>query len=82
VGTVARELLFSDWIRLISSQAISDARLATAVALADSAHGFSSPTSVFSPASTPAQSIYGLSLFRTCAAAAVFVVVFGLLAYQ
>jgi hypothetical protein len=27
VGTVARELLFSDWIRLISSQAISDARL-------------------------------------------------------
>jgi hypothetical protein len=27
VGTVARELLFSDWIRLISSHAISDARL-------------------------------------------------------
>jgi cytochrome c oxidase subunit 2 len=54
---------------------------ATAVALADSAHGPSSPTSIFRPASTPAQSIYGLSLFVLAITAVVFVVVFGLLAY-
>jgi cytochrome c oxidase subunit II len=53
----------------------------TAVALADPAHGPSSPTSIFSPVSTPAQSIYGLSLFVLALTAAVFVLVFGLLAY-
>jgi cytochrome c oxidase subunit II len=52
-----------------------------AVALADPAHGPSSPTSIFSPVSTPAQSIYGLSLFVLALTAAVFVLVFGLLAY-
>jgi cytochrome c oxidase subunit II len=54
---------------------------ATAVALADPAYGPSSPTSIFSPVSTPAQSIYGLSLFVLAITAAVFVLVFGLLAY-
>ena len=54
---------------------------ATAVALADPAHGPSSPTSIFSPVSTPAQSIYGLSIFVLAITAAVFVLVFGLLAY-
>jgi cytochrome c oxidase subunit II len=54
---------------------------ATAVALADPAGGPSSPTSIFSPVSIPAQSIYGLSLFVLAITAAVFVVVFGLLAY-
>jgi cytochrome c oxidase subunit II len=54
---------------------------ATAVALADPAHGPSSPTSIFRPVSTPAQSIYGLSLFVLAITAAVFVLVFGLLAY-
>jgi cytochrome c oxidase subunit II len=53
----------------------------TAVSLADSAHEPSSPTSIFSPVSTPAQSIYGLSLFVLAITAAVFVLVFGLLAY-
>ena len=54
---------------------------ATAVAVADPGHGPSSPTSIFSPVSTPAQSIYGLSLFVLAITAAVFVLVFGLLAY-
>jgi cytochrome c oxidase subunit 2 len=53
----------------------------TAFALADAAPVPSSPTSIFSPASTPAQSIYGLSLFVLAITAAVFVLVFGLLAY-
>jgi cytochrome c oxidase subunit II len=54
---------------------------ATAVAFADPAHGPSSPTSIFRPVSTPAQSIYGLSLFVLAITAAVFVLVFALLAY-
>lgn len=53
---------------------------ATAVALADPER-VSSPTSIFSPVSTPAQSIYGLSLFVLAITAAVFVLVFGLLTY-
>jgi cytochrome c oxidase subunit II len=53
----------------------------TVVTLADPARGPSSPTSIFSPASTPAQSIYGLSLFVLAITAAVFVLVFGLLSY-
>src|SRR5271156_1221852 len=54
---------------------------ATAVALADAAPEPSSPTNIFRPDSTPAQSIYGLSLFVLAITAAVFVLVFGLLAY-
>jgi len=54
---------------------------ATAAALADPAHGPSSPTSIFNPVSTPAQSVYGLSLFVLAITAGVFVLVFGLLAY-
>jgi cytochrome c oxidase subunit 2 len=54
---------------------------ATAAALADPAHGSSSPTSIFSPASTPAQSIYGLSLFVLAVTGALFILIFGLLAY-
>jgi cytochrome c oxidase subunit 2 len=54
---------------------------ATAVSLADPAHGPSSSSSVFSLASTPAQSIYGLSVFVLAITAAVSVLVFSLLAY-
>src|SRR5580704_1973364 len=42
---------------------------------------FLSPTNIFAPASTPAQSIFDLSLFVLEVTAAVFVVVFSLLAY-
>src|SRR5215470_2884207 len=41
----------------------------------------SSPTSIFSPSSTPAQSVFGLSLFVLAINVAIFVVVFSLLAY-
>jgi cytochrome c oxidase subunit 2 len=40
-----------------------------------------SPTSIFAPASTPAQWIFGLSMFVLVTVAAIFVVVFSLLAY-
>src|SRR5208282_4919646 len=55
--------------------------LATTFVLADAASGPSSPTNIFRPDSTPAQSIYGLSLFVLAITAAVFVLVFSLLAY-
>lgn len=42
---------------------------------------FSSPTNIFSPASTPAHSIIGLSLFVLAITACIFVAVFSLLAY-
>jgi cytochrome c oxidase subunit II len=41
-----------------------------------------SPTNIFAPASTPAKSIFGLSLFVLAVTAAIFVVVFTLLAYS
>jgi cytochrome c oxidase subunit 2 len=40
-----------------------------------------SPTSIFDPASTPAGSIFGLSIFVLVTVTAIFVVVFALLAY-
>ena len=40
-----------------------------------------SPTNIFAPASTPADSIFGLSLFVLMTVAAIFVVVFSLLVY-
>src|SRR5271156_5656470 len=40
-----------------------------------------SPTNIFAPASTPADSIYSLSIFVLLNVAAIFVVVFALLAY-
>jgi cytochrome c oxidase subunit II len=43
---------------------------------------FSSSTSVFSPDSTPADSIFGLSLFVMVVTGAIFVTVFSLLAYS
>src|SRR5437870_9118224 len=41
-----------------------------------------SPTNIFAPASTPAESIFGLSMFVLSVTAAIFVVVFSLLAYS
>src|ERR1700730_5416027 len=40
-----------------------------------------SPTSIFAPVSTPAESIFGLSMFVLATVAMIFVVVFALLAY-
>ena len=50
-------------------------------AVADSAAPSMSPTNIFAPASTPAESIFGLSLFVLAVTGAIFVVVFILLAY-
>lgn len=49
--------------------------------LANPAQGSSSPTSIFDPASTPARSIFGLSIFVLAVTAVIFVVVFSLLVY-
>jgi cytochrome c oxidase subunit II len=48
--------------------------------LADSTPLFS-PTNIFAPASTPAHSIFGLSLFVLAVTGAIFAIVFGLLVY-
>jgi cytochrome c oxidase subunit II len=53
----------------------------SAAALAHPASPFS-PTNIFAPASTPANSIYGLSLFVLAVTGSIFVVVFALLAYS
>src|SRR6202165_1209746 len=53
----------------------------SAPALAQAAAPPFSPTNIFAPASTPAQSIFGLSIFVLAVTGAIFVVVFTLLAY-
>jgi hypothetical protein len=45
------------------------------------ATGTSLPTNIFAPVSTPAESIFGLSIFVLLTVAAIFIVVFALLAY-
>src|SRR6202048_4870807 len=50
-------------------------------ALADSAGSSLSPTNIFAPVSTPAHSIFGLSLFVLAVTAAIFAIVFSLLVY-
>ena len=53
----------------------------TAAAFADPAAPFS-PTNIFTPASTPAKSIFGLALFVLAVTGAIFLVVFTLLLYS
>src|ERR1700723_1083090 len=48
----------------------------------DTAAQSMSPTKIFDPVSTPAKSIFGLSIFVLAVAAAIFVVVFALLTYS
>jgi cytochrome c oxidase subunit 2 len=55
---------------------------AAATAAAQTAGPPVSPTTIFAPASTPARSIFGLSIFVLAVTAAIFVVVFTLLAYS
>jgi cytochrome c oxidase subunit 2 len=49
--------------------------------LADSGGRSVSPTNIFAPVSTPAHSIFGLSLFVLAVTAAIFAIVFSLLVY-
>src|SRR3984893_9773050 len=55
--------------------------LKTAAAATNTAESVS-PTNIFAPVSTPAKSIFGLSLFVLAVTAAIFVVVFALLTYS
>jgi cytochrome c oxidase subunit 2 len=55
---------------------------AIAAAAAEAAAPPLSPTNIFAPVSTPAKSIFGLSIFVLAVTAAIFVVVFTLLAYS
>src|SRR5215471_4594521 len=57
------------------------ASLCTAPGLAQSALPSSGSTNIFSPASTPAASIYGLGLFFLAVTGTIFVIVFGMLLY-
>jgi cytochrome c oxidase subunit 2 len=54
---------------------------APVTALAEPAHSPLSPTNIFAPVSTAAQSIFDLSLFVLTITAAIFIAVFSLLAY-
>jgi cytochrome c oxidase subunit 2 len=54
----------------------------TAISAAGQPSAPISPTTIFAPASTPAKSIYGLSIFVTAITAGIFVVVCGLLTYS
>lgn len=56
--------------------------LPLASVFAQSADPAFSPTNIFAPASTPADSIFGLSVFVLAVTAAIFVVVFALLLYS
>jgi cytochrome c oxidase subunit 2 len=62
------------FVFLLSSAAIAAAGETVAPPL--------SPTNIFAPVSTPAKSIFGLSIFVLAVTAAIFVVVFTLLAYS
>ena len=55
--------------------------LAAATTSAQSRHSPLSPTNIFAPVSTPAHSIFGLSLFVLGVTGVIFVIVFRLLVY-
>jgi cytochrome c oxidase subunit 2 len=67
--------------RLQSLRILLAALFALGSASADPAPPLGSPTSIFAPMSTPAKSIFDLSIFVLLISAAIFVVVFSLLAY-
>jgi cytochrome c oxidase subunit II len=69
-----------NWSLLVSQLLVYVGRATAAVA--NSAPPPLSPTNIFAPASTPAKSIYGLSLFVLSVTGAIFLVVFSLLVYS
>jgi cytochrome c oxidase subunit II len=70
----------TSWLRL-SAQVFAAIVCTATVALADSRRPGLSPTNIFAPDSTPAHSIFRLSIFGLEVEGAIFVVVFSLLAY-
>ena len=69
-------------IRLLVGIDLWCAEMAPATAATASAAQSMSPTNIFAPASTPAKSIFDLSLFVLGVTAVIFIVVFTLLAYS
>lgn len=67
------------WRRAL--QVVASILCATSTALAGSLGGLNSPTNIFAPDSTPARSIYRLSVFVLEITGVIFVVVFSLLLY-
>ena len=70
----------SNWRMRFAAQIIVLLCLPVA-ALADSSDRSLSPTNIFAPVSTPAHSIFGLSLFVLAVTGGIFVIVFSLLVY-
>jgi len=70
----------TSWLRL-SAQVFSVILATATAALADARQPALSPTNIFAPDSTPAHSIFRLSMFGLEVEGAIFVVVFSLLAY-
>src|SRR6202167_3044987 len=68
-------------MRPSSIKAIVTLSCSAVIAFADPARPLLSPTNIFAPVSTPAQSIFDLSLFVLEVTTAIFIVVFSLLAY-
>ena len=69
----------SNWLVRVSQLVVFIGAAGTA--FADAAQTWS-PTNIFAPASTPAKSIFGLSLFILAVTGAIFLVVFSLLLYS
>jgi cytochrome c oxidase subunit 2 len=78
-----RSLVSSNWRVWISPIVVwmCGTMCGTAAAFADTAQPLS-PTNIFAPASTPAKSIFGLSLFVLSVTGGIFLVVFTLLLYS
>jgi cytochrome c oxidase subunit II len=68
-------------LRLTALKALTTWFGSAITAFAQPAHPFLSPTNIFAPVSTPAQSIFDLSRFVLMVTGAIFVVVFALLTY-
>src|SRR5258708_7121483 len=70
----------ANWRRWFAAQFIVFLFLRVAAPAAPADPSFS-PTNIFAPVSTPAHSIFGLSLFALAVTASIFVIVFSLLVY-
>ena len=82
--SVVRKAEIGDRARSARARGLSAVAIlfgSAAAAFAQSAAPALSPTNIFAPMSTPAQSIFDLSLFVLTVTAAIFLVVFILLAY-
>jgi cytochrome c oxidase subunit II len=73
---------YSNTLRIFQMSLVVFWGAVAAAAATDPAAPSVSPTNIFAPVSTPAKSIFGLSVFVLAVTAAIFVVVFSLLTYS